>query len=173
VPEPAASIARGGFADINCMSTTRLASVERTMNATFAVVFPTMMAAALLAMAGMGVDFGETWGSPQAMCWLGCLAALSAFIIELVIRRQIWLAKNGEVVRGTVAEVRRLSNRNDNHIAVYYFAPPGRSAIESRGHISEPLSEVLRPGSDIEIVYDPNNPNRNAILDSLWAIEWE
>src|SRR6187402_1265766 len=107
------------------MTTTRLRSVERTMNATFAVVFPTVAAAGLLSMAVVGFDFGEKWSSPQAMYGLGALAAMTALIIELVIRRQIWLAQHGLVVRGTINEVRRVSQRNDMHIAVYYFALPG------------------------------------------------
>ena len=137
------------------------------MNATFAVVFPTLTAAGLLSMAAVGFEFNEKWGSREALAGMGSLAALTALILELIIRRQIWLARHGHVTRGTISEIRRLSNRNDNHIAIYYFAAPGQSAIESRARISEALSEVLRQGSEVQVIFDPNNPHRNELVDSL------
>src|SRR3954468_15362529 len=101
------------------MATTRLRAVERTMNANFLVLFPTLAAAGLLAMAAVGFEFNDKWGSREALAGMGSLAALTAFSLELIIRRQIWLAQNGEIVNGTINEVRRLSRQNDTHIAIY------------------------------------------------------
>jgi hypothetical protein len=120
----------------------------------------------------------ESWKSfrPEALAVIGFACALLAIVIELEVRRQISLARFGTPARGIVDEVYKnnLFRRDDNRIdARFHFTTPDGKLIDAKALLDTLDANALQRGSAVEVLYDANNPKRNAVVNSLWAVTWE
>lgn len=94
---------------------------------------------------------------PAWMPWLpGSMLALTAILIVFMIRRQIALLRDGRAAPALVTGHRRIKG---GQMLVYEFQLPDGAVRKGRGGKTRTPPEV---GTTITVVYDPENPKRNA-----------
>jgi len=102
------------------------------------------------------------------------LPVFAVLLAECVVRWQLRLVNNGQVVEAIVGEVRRPSwwTRTDAR-AFYHYATKDGQVINSSLKLSKMEVDQWSPGRSISVIYDPAKPARHQYVEALWAVEWE
>jgi hypothetical protein len=99
---------------------------------------------------------------------------IAAAALEVQIRRQLSLARNGEPAEAIIDEVIDHRWQRDGGIfAEYHFLTPDGQWIDGRCHIDSTDALTVARGNHMEVLYDPANPKRNQLLLRLWGVEYE
>ena len=101
------------------------------------------------------------------------LFGITAMFLELSIRSQLSLAAHGRDVQAIVDEVHPQGLRYDTAWVKFHFIADSGAIIDGKYAIDDIDELVLATGSRVDVVYDPANPKRHALVDKLWAIRWE
>ena len=99
-------------------------------------------------------------------------AAFMALLIEYQIERQLSLAQNGIVTQAIIDEVRRRGWSQECPRCFYHFIATDGQWIESRCTMSIVDDAVLERGSHVQVIYDPERPQRNMLPMQMWAVQW-
>lgn len=109
----------------------------------------------------------------------GLLFAVLAMGAELVVRRQMGLARSGVRTPATFvsSECEVLSQRRWAEIPALvityeYFTPAGRrctGTTRAAGAFGPGFGKGVLP----EIVYDPADAERHMMIDDMWAVNWQ
>jgi hypothetical protein len=110
--------------------------------------------------------------TPSAILVLPILAVL--FVGECMVRWQLRLVNNGQVVEAIIGEVRRAPwTTRTPAMAYYQYVTKDGRMINSRLQLSKMEVDQWYFGRRISVIYDPAKPTRHAHVEALWAVEWE
>ena len=171
----AATELKSQSADEGEMDESQRPAVRRTWAANGIVGSLLVLAVAVPLVLGWNIA-GEHIG--RAMLYGGLPFAVLAMGAELVVRRQMSLARTGVHTPGTFvsSECEVLSRRDWAKIPAMvityeYFAPAGRrctGTTRNAGAFGPGFGKSVLP----EIVYDPVHPPRHMMIDDMWAVNW-
>jgi hypothetical protein len=89
--------------------------------------------------------------------WLGC--------VEFFVRRELWLAREGETAVGRIIERGTTQQRRQTlYWARHEYTSPSQQICSSWHYIPQLIWENLHPGLRVTLLFDPANPARHMPL---------
>jgi len=99
--------------------------------------------------------------------------AIAAAGVELWLRRQRALARDGAAAVATVTGVTPVRGRRPPRFQVAYrFQPPSAPPLESRTVLCGAAAGKLQAGDPLTVLYDPHEPGRHALQMGLTAVRF-
>ena len=122
-------------------------------------------------------DAAELAGESAIPPWLtvplmSALCIAIAVVSEQSVRKQLALARIGQVADGIIDSVRQY-RPSRKRAATWSFAAADGHTYQGRCMLNDIDAMVLRSGSEVRVCYDPSNPANNRIENAFWAVEWE
>jgi hypothetical protein len=153
--------------------------VRRTVSGFWGPISCAAGALALFAASGYSALTATTPIGPGEMkaidlIFAAAVCAIGAVALEVQIRRQLDLARNGIKVEAIIDEVidPRWTSR-DAILAEFHFFTIDGEWTDGKCHIESIDKTALRRGARAEIFYDPANPTRHQLMLRMWGVEWE
>lgn len=104
------------------------------------------------------------------------LAALAGFVLQLVnypLRRELRLARRGEIAQAQIVKVGKTPRRRALPIIVYTFRTAGGAEVKSECVLPRRFPvQTLAAGMAIEVLYDPKRPRINKPRMALEFVEF-
>lgn len=106
----------------------------------------------------------------------GFLAALAVLVLQLVhypLRRELRLARRGEVAQGIIVTVGKTQRRRAAPLIVYTFRTVTGAEVKAECVLPRRFPvQTLAPGMAIEVLYDPKRPRINTPRLALELVEF-
>ena len=106
----------------------------------------------------------------------GLLAALAGLVLQLVnhpLRRELRLARRGEVAQGKIVTVGKTRRRRATPLIVYTFRTAAGAEVEGECVLPRRFpAQTLAPGMAIEVLYDPKRPRIHMPRLALQLVEF-
>lgn len=94
--------------------------------------------------------------------------------VELGVRKQLDLARNGLEAEATIDEVEHVRRgRSDYYLARWSFIAADQKLYHGKCTINEYDAMALHMGTRVPVYYDIVNPKRNRIEHALRAVQWD
>jgi len=105
---------------------------------------------------------------------LGAVLALAVLLwIERPLRRDLVLARRGEVAQGQILATGKGRRKRARAWIKYAFSTAGGVALQGRCVVPRATpAEARAPGATIEVLYDPRNPSINKARPGLDFVEF-
>jgi hypothetical protein len=103
----------------------------------------------------------------------GGVLAIAAVLVELWLRRQRALARDGTAATATVTGIRPVRGKRPQRFQVSYrFEPPSAAPFEGRAVLAGADAGRLQSGDPLTVLYDPHEPRRNCLQMGLTAVRF-
>jgi hypothetical protein len=111
---------------------------------------------------------------PQwVMIGIATLSLLIWMLAESQVEKQLSLARTGLTTQAIVDEAHRDWGRDNRGWVKYHFTVTETGhVIEGKSTVSQDDILVLTEGSAADVFYDADEPTKNILALSMWAVTW-
>jgi len=120
---------------------------------------------------------GQDWGIPLDPDWIlllttGC-ATFVAVWVERQVQNQLHLAHRGDEAHAHIDHVVRPNQCRDEIVVTYHFIASDGVRYDGRSTVSSgELNRFTRSNTKVVALYDPQRPQNNALIGSMWGVSW-
>jgi hypothetical protein len=132
---------------------------------------------AITALSWLLISQGQDWGIGVDPDWIlllvTAMATLVAIWVERQVQNQLHLARRGDEAPATIAEFRRPNECRDEVLVRYHYVTADGVRFEGRSMLcGAEFTRVTQPAARVLVLYDPQRPQNNALIGSMWGVSW-
>ena len=134
-------------------------------------------AVAVASLAWLLISPGQDWAIPldpdRILLLTTGLATFVAVWVERQVQKQLHLARRGDEAHALIDHVVRPNECRDEIVVSYHFITSDGVRYEGRSTVTSfELNRFTRATTRVLVLYDPQRPQNNALVGSMWGVAW-